>query len=60
MCWLDSEKEKTNPYIPIEEEIISMLDESNVTCNEPLEEADNVQIDDVLVDRVGFKDVENT
>ena len=37
-----------------------MLDESNVTCNEPLEEADNVQIDDVLVDRVGFKDVENT
>ena len=36
-----------------------MLDERNgAVDNEPIEEADNVQIGDVLVDKVGFKDVE--
>ena len=28
--------------------------------NEPIEEVNNVQFSDVLVDRVGFKDVEST
>ena len=37
-----------------------MLDErDNSTDNEPIEEVDNVQIGDVVVDRVGFKDVES-
>ena len=46
-----------NPYIPIEEEIIGMLDEINDAIdNEHVEEVDHVQIDDV--NRVGFKDVE--
>lgn len=40
-------------HIPIVEEIIGMLDErTNATGNEPIEEADNVQIGDVVVDRV--------
>ena len=49
-----------NPYIPIEEEIISTLDErDNAPDNEPIEEVDNMQIGDVVVDRVGFHDVES-
>jgi hypothetical protein len=37
-----------------------MLDERvDATDNEPIEEIDNVQIGDVVVDRVGFKDVES-
>ena len=48
-----------NSYILIEEEIISMLDESDDAIdNEPIEEIDNVQIGDTI-DRVGFKDVES-
>ena len=35
-----------------------MLDERHAVDNEPIEEADNVQIGDVVVDKVGFKDVE--
>ena len=48
-----------NPYIPIEEDIIYMLDgRGDAAGNRPIEEVDNVQITDVLVDRVGFKDFE--
>ena len=37
--------------------IISMLDErDDVADNKPIEEVDNVQIGDVVVDRVEFKD----
>lgn len=44
-----------NSYILIEEEIICMLDErDNATNNEPIEEDDNVQIGDVVVDRVSL------
>ena len=36
-----------NPYVPVEEEIIGMLDErDDATNNIPLEEVVNVQIDD--------------
>ena len=49
-----------NLYIPIEVGIIGMLDEiDNAADNGPIEEASNVQIGDVLVDRVGFKDAES-
>ena len=48
-----------NSYKPIEEEVIDMLDErDDVVDNALVEEVDNVQIDDAVVDRVGFKDVE--
>jgi hypothetical protein len=41
-----------NPYIPIEEEIIGMLDKGDdATNNEPIENVDNVQIGDVMVDK---------
>ena len=41
-----------NPHIPIEEEIISMLDEiDGAAGNEPIEETDYVQIGDVLIDK---------
>lgn len=47
-----------NSYVLIEEEIIGILDERNdATDNEPIKEIDNVQIDDVLVNKVRFKDV---
>lgn len=47
-----------NPYIPIED-IIGMLDgRRGATGNKPTKEVDNVEIDDVLVDRVVFKDFE--
>ena len=48
-------------YIAIAEEIISMLDERDeaVADNEPIEEVDNVQIGDIVIDRVGCKDVES-
>ena len=50
----------SNPYMPIEEKIIGMLDErDDAIDNEHVEEVDNVQIGDVMVDRVGFKDVES-
>jgi hypothetical protein len=46
-----------NPYIPIEEEIIGMLDgRGDAIDNEPIEKVDNVQIGDVVVDRIEFKD----
>ena len=36
-----------------------MLDEKDDAANnEPIDEANNVRIGDVVVDRVGFKDVE--
>ena len=41
-----------NPYIPIGQEIIGMLDEGD-------DEANSELIGDVVVDRVGFKDVES-
>ena len=49
-----------NPYIPNLEEIIGMLDERrDAFDNEPIEGVDNVQISDVVVDRVGFKDAKS-
>ena len=49
-----------NPYIHIEEEIISTLDErDDAPNNEPIEEVDNMQIGVVVVDRLGFQDVES-
>ena len=49
-----------NSYIPTEEEIIGMLDEGgDAADNECMEEVDNVQIIDVLIDRVGFKDAKS-
>jgi hypothetical protein len=33
---------------------------NNAIDNEPIEEVDHVQISDVMIYRVGFKDVENT
>ena len=54
------ELDLNNPYIPIEEEIISMLNErDDAVDNEPIEGVDNVQIGDVVVDRIRFKDVES-
>ena len=45
------------PYTPIEEEIIGMLNEIDVAVDsEPIKEVDNVQIGDVLVDRIRFED----
>jgi hypothetical protein len=53
------EFDPNNPYTPIEEKIIGMLDErDDAADNELIEEANNVQIGNVVVDRVGFKDVE--
>ena len=47
--------------MPIDEEAIGMLNERDVVANnEPIEEANNVQIGDVMVNRVGFKDVESS
>ena len=38
-----------------------MLDERNDAIdNEPIEEIDNMQVGDVVVDKVGFKDAKNT
>ena len=52
--------ELPEPYIPAKEESIGMLDGGgDSTVNGPTEEVDNVQINDVVVDRVGFKDVES-
>jgi hypothetical protein len=37
-----------------------MLDEgSGAVDNEPIKEVDNVQISDMLIDKIGFKDVES-
>ena len=50
----------SNPCIHVEEEITSMLDEKDdATDNKPVEEVDNVQVGDVVVDGIGFKDVES-
>lgn len=50
-----------NPYIPIEEEILSIFNKrDNTIDNAPIEKAHNVKIGDVLVNRVEFKDVEST
>ena len=47
-------------YIPTKEEIIGMIDGgSDAVDNEPIEIVDNVQICDVAVYKVGFKDVES-
>jgi hypothetical protein len=44
-----------NPYTTTEEEIIGMLDGGgDATDNEPIE-VEKAQINDVVVDRVGFK-----
>ena len=44
----------------IYDEIVVMIDERNDAIdNEHIEEVDSVQIGDTVVDRVGFKDVEN-
>ena len=50
-----------NPYTPTkEEEIKSMLDGGgHATDNELIEEIDNVQISDVVVDKVGFEDAKS-
>ena len=49
-----------NPYIPIKEDIISVLDaRDDATENGPIEEANNVWPGDVVVDRVGFKGVKS-
>jgi hypothetical protein len=49
-----------NSYIHIEEGIIGLLDErDDVVDNEPIEGANNVQIGDDVVGRVGFRDVES-
>jgi hypothetical protein len=54
------EIELNNPHIPIEEEITSMLDErDDAANNEPIEEVDNVQIGEVVIDKVRYKDVES-
>jgi hypothetical protein len=51
------EFDPNNPYIPIKEEIIGMLDgRGDAVDNEPIEEVDNVQISDVVIDSLGFKD----
>ena len=48
-----------NRYLLIE--LIGMIDERDDTTNNvPIEEVDNVHIGDMVVDRVGFKDVEST
>ena len=50
------ESDLNDSYILTEEEIISILDGGGDEAdNEPIEEVDNVQISDVVVDRVGFK-----
>ena len=52
----DLESDLNNPYTLSEEEIIGMLDRGvDANDNEPIE-VDNVQISDVMVGRVGFKD----
>ena len=49
-----------DPYIPIEEEIIGLLDIiGDAIDNEPIEEANNVQIGDVPEEKVRFKDLES-
>ena len=49
-----------NSYLPNEEDIIGMLDEGDdVAENEHIEEVDNVQISDVVVDEVGFKNAKS-
>lgn len=49
-----------NLYSQIEEEIICMLDErDDIIHSQPIEEANNMQINDVVVDRVRFKDIES-
>ena len=51
------EYDLNNSYIPTKEEIIGMLDGGGDEAdNKPIEEVDNVQISDVVVDRVRFKD----
>ena len=48
-------------HILVDEKVIGMLNEGDVVANnEPIEEVDNVQIVDMVVNRVGFKDVESS
>ena len=57
--YYEMEFDLDKPYVPIEEGVIVMLDErDDSTNNEPIEKADSVQIGDVVVDTIGFKDVE--
>ena len=45
-----------NHYIPIEEEILDMLDESDDAANnDSIEEASTMQIGDAVVDKVGSR-----
>jgi len=54
------EYDLNNSYIPTEEEIIGMPDGGGDEAdNKPIEEVDNVQISDVVVDRVRFKDAKS-
>ena len=51
---------QNNPYIPIEEEILGMHDgKDSAAYNEPIEENDNVQLGDMVIDKVGCKDIES-
>ena len=51
---------QNNPYIPIEEEILGMHDGKDFAAyNEPIEENDNVQLGDMVIDKVGCKDIES-
>jgi hypothetical protein len=58
--WNWTHYDLNNPYIPIEEGIISMLNERDgATDNSPLEEVDNTQVGDVVVNKVGFRDAKS-
>jgi hypothetical protein len=52
----EPEFDLSNPYIVIEKEIIGMLNErDDAIDNEHVEEVVNMQIGDVVVDRVGVE-----
>ena len=56
---LELEFNLNNVYIPIEDEIIGMLDErDDAVDNKPIEEVHIVWISNVMVYRIRFKDVE--
>jgi len=58
--YYELEFDLNNPYIPTNEEIMDILDEkNNAIVNETIEKANNVKINDVMVDRIGFKDAES-
>jgi hypothetical protein len=56
----EMEIDLNNPYVLFEERVIGMLDErDDAIDNDPIEEVDNMQIGNMMVDKVGFKDVES-